>query len=79
MDEMEKIAFTLTSDWIALDDLLKVTGVAPSGGTAKLMIGDEQVSVDGAVETRKTCKIRAAQTVTLDGVLIVVMPPASAA
>jgi ribosome-associated protein len=75
---MEKFAFTLTSEWIALNDLLKVTGLVHSGGTAKLMIADEQVHVDGKVETRKTCKIRAGQTVTLDGAVIVVLPPAVA-
>lgn len=69
---MEKFAFALTGEWIGLNDLLKVTGVAPSGGIAKAMIADELVAVDGQVETRKTCKIRAGQTVTLDGVLIVV-------
>jgi len=74
---MEKFAFTLTSEWIGLNDLLKVTGLVHSGGTAKLMIADEQVRVDGKVETRKTCKIRAGQTVTLDGAVIVVLPPAA--
>jgi len=75
---MEKFAFTLTSEWIGLNDLLKVTGLVHSGGTAKLMIADGQVWVDGVVETRKTCKIRAGQTVTLEGAVIVVLPPAAA-
>jgi ribosome-associated protein len=69
---MEKIAFALTSEWIALNDLLKATGLAHSGGFAKTMIADGAVCVDGEVETRKTCKIRGGQVVTLDGALIVV-------
>lgn len=69
---MENIAFALTGEWIGLNDLLKVTGVAHSGGFAKIMIADGAVSVDGAVETRKTCKIRAGQVVTLEGVTITV-------
>ena len=71
---MENFSFTLTGEWIALNDLLKVTGLVHSGGTAKMMIADEQVHVDGAVETRKTCKIRAGQTVTLEGATIKVLP-----
>ncbi len=67
---MENIAFALTGEWIGLNDLLKVTGVAHSGGFAKIMIADGAVSVDGEVETRKTCKIRAGQVVTLEGVTI---------
>jgi ribosome-associated protein len=76
---MEKIAFALTSDWIALNDLLKATGLAPSGGMAKAMIAEELVRVDGQIETRKTCKIRAGQVITLDGALIVVTGPDAAA
>ncbi|MGI4856473.1 MAG: RNA-binding S4 domain-containing protein [Janthinobacterium lividum] len=73
---MEKIAFALTGEWIALNDLLKVTGLVSSGGLAKAMIADELVQVDGRTETRKTCKIRAGQVVTLDGALVVVTAPA---
>ncbi|MCY0389523.1 RNA-binding S4 domain-containing protein [Robbsia sp. Bb-Pol-6] len=72
---MEKIAFALTGEWIALNDLLKVTGLVSSGGLAKAMIADEQVKVDGRTETRKTCKIRVGQVVTLEGAMVVVTPP----
>ncbi len=49
--------------FIELHNLLKVTGLCHSGGIAKMVIGDELVQVDGALETRKRCKIRAGQTV----------------
>ncbi|MEO7152892.1 MAG: RNA-binding S4 domain-containing protein [Burkholderiaceae bacterium] len=62
------IAFELRGEYIALDALLKVTGLAPSGGAAKAMVGDGQVSVDGQPESRKTCKIRAGQSVSVAGV-----------
>jgi ribosome-associated protein len=55
----------LRGEHIALDALLKATGLAPSGGAAKRLIAEGRVRVDGAVETRKTCKIRAGQRVTL--------------
>ena len=59
------LEFELRGEWIALDDLLKVTGLASSGGAAKAMIADGQVKLDGVLETRKTKKIRAGQMVAL--------------
>jgi ribosome-associated protein len=58
--------FDLRGDYITLDALLKATGWAPSGGVAKMMIADGLILVDGQVETRKTCKIRAGQVVQMD-------------
>ncbi|HMA12806.1 MAG TPA: RNA-binding S4 domain-containing protein [Steroidobacteraceae bacterium] len=55
--------FKLRGDYIALCDLLKLTGIAESGGQGKLMIANGEVSVDGRPESRKTAKIRANQTV----------------
>lgn len=57
--------FELRGEFIALDALLKATGLAPSGGLAKAMVAQGQVRVDGQVELRKTCKIRAGQVVVL--------------
>ncbi len=53
-------------DYIELHSLLKVTSLCESGGVAKLLIADGLVQVDGAVETRKRCKIRAGQIVDFD-------------
>lgn len=52
---------------VELCDLLKLEGWSESGAQAKLLIADGQVTVDGAVETRKRCKIIAGQTVAFDG------------
>lgn len=54
-------------EFIALCDLLKVAGVADSGGMGKQMVAEGLVCVDGAVELRKTCKIRPGQTVSGEG------------
>lgn len=54
-------------EFIELNNLLKVTGFCESGGLAKIMIGDGQVRVDGKVELRKRCKIRANQVVEFNG------------
>jgi ribosome-associated protein len=64
---MQLIDFALRGEHITLDALLKATGLAPSGGIAKMMIADGLVQVDGRDELRKTCKIRAGQVVSLRG------------
>ena len=50
-------------DFIALNDLLKITGLCESGGAAKIVIAKGEVKVDGQIELRKTCKIRNGQMV----------------
>ncbi|VVD60114.1 RNA-binding protein [Pandoraea pneumonica] len=67
---MQNVTFELTGEFIALNDLLKVAGVADSGGAGKALVASGLVSVDGKLESRKTAKIRAGQTVSLDGIRI---------
>ena len=55
--------FKLRGEHVALCDLLKLSGIADSGGQGKLMIANGDVTVDGQPESRKTAKIRANQTV----------------
>lgn len=62
---MQEIVFDLKGPFIALNDLLKITGVADSGGAAKALVAAGGVTVDGQPETRKTCKIRAGQVVAV--------------
>ncbi|MDP2031516.1 MAG: RNA-binding S4 domain-containing protein [Thiobacillus sp.] len=64
--------FKLRGEYVALCDLLKLTGIADSGGRGKLMIANGEVTVDGQPESRKTAKIRANQTVQCLGQQIVV-------
>jgi len=67
---MNAIDFELRGEYITLDALLKATGLAPSGGIAKMMVADGLVQVDGRDELRKTAKIRAGQVVSLAGARI---------
>ena len=60
---MDKISFSLATEFIELFKLLKVTGLCDSGGMAKCAIAQSEVKVDGQVETRKACKIRKGQQV----------------
>lgn len=52
---------------VALCDLLKILGWCDSGAMAKAAVGDGLVTVDGALETRKRCKIVAGQVVSFEG------------
>ena len=50
-------------EYIELYILLKFTGITESGGRAKYIIAEGHVTVDGNIEKRKACKIRAGQVV----------------
>lgn len=47
----------LHSEPVELNKILKFEGMVGSGGEAKTVIGDNQVKVNGTVETRKRRKI----------------------
>ncbi|MSP86875.1 MAG: RNA-binding S4 domain-containing protein [Methylotenera sp.] len=68
----QNIVFELSTAYIALCNLLKLVGLADSGGRGKTMVAEGLVQVDGVVETRKTAKIRRGQTVQVAGHLITV-------
>ena len=51
---------------VALNDLLKMVGIADTGGRAKLMVADGIISVNGEIELRKTAKILAGSIVTCE-------------
>ena len=72
---MQQHEFRLNSDYVELNQLLKLTGVSQSGGAGKMLVAEGNVRVDGLVELRKTCKIRAGQVVSLQGVRINVLAP----
>ena len=62
---MQQIEFRLDrGDYVQLNQLLKLVGLADSGGAGKALVATGAVRVDGQVELRKTAKIRAGQTVT---------------
>ncbi len=62
---MPSIDFQLERDFIELNQLLKLAGLCDSGGAGKALVASGAVRVDGLVETRKTCKIRAGQRVEI--------------
>ena len=72
---METIEFLLSRPHVELCQLLKLTGIADSGGAGKRIVAAGEVRVDGQPESRKTAKIRAGQSVQCRGVTILVKAP----
>jgi ribosome-associated protein len=62
---MSQHRFELDREYIELHQLLKLTGLCDSGGAGKHLVASGVVSVDGNLEARKTCKIRAGQRITV--------------
>lgn len=69
---MQQIEFELDPgrDHVELNQLLKLTGLCDSGGAGKAIVASGAVSVDGAIELRKTRKVRAGEVVTIGDVEI---------
>jgi ribosome-associated protein len=70
---MQKLTFELNSEFVEVNQLLKLSGLVDSGGAGKNLVASGVVSVDGKKELRKTAKIRAGQTVSLGDVRISVV------
>ena len=69
---MEPIHFVLTTEFIELFKLLKITGLCESGGQAKHAISESRVQVDGIVELRKAFKVRKGMRINFSGQTITV-------
>ena len=70
---MQQLEFSLQGEFVELNQLLKLVGVCDSGGAGKMLVASGAVAVDGKVELRKTCKIRAGQMVSLGDIRIRVL------
>jgi ribosome-associated protein len=68
----QTIQFDLTTEYVELCNLLKLVGLADSGGRGKAMVAEGLVQVDGLIEIRKTAKIRSGQVVFVEGQTILV-------
>ncbi|HYG05834.1 MAG TPA: RNA-binding S4 domain-containing protein [Stenotrophomonas sp.] len=67
---MQILEFELDREHVELNQLLKLAGLADSGGQGKAIVASGAVTVDGEVELRKTAKIRAGQVVRIEDVEI---------
>ena len=57
----------IKGEFIRLDDLLKVTGSVVTGGHAKVVIQEGEVTLNGEVCTMRGKKLYPGDTVTFDG------------
>ncbi len=60
----------MAGEFIELNHLLKLAGLATSGGSGKAMVAAGGILVDGLEELRKTCKVREGQMVTVGALRI---------
>ncbi|UOO81863.1 RNA-binding S4 domain-containing protein [Uruburuella testudinis] len=67
---MQATVYLEDHEYIALCDLLKLAGLADSGGQAKAAIAEGQVLRNGEVETRKTAKIRGGEIIEFNGAVL---------
>ncbi len=58
---------TITTEFIKLQDLLKLANLVGTGGEAKIVIQNGDVSVNGEVCTMRGKKIRPGDAVAFDG------------
>ena len=64
---MEPQSVSITTEYIKLQDLLKLAAVTATGGEAKLLIQEGQVLVNGEVCTQRGKKIRPGDDVEAEG------------
>ena len=67
--------FVLEGDFVELNQLLKLAGLVASGGAGKALVASGAVTIDGKLELRKTCKVRAGQVVRVGDTEIRVAAP----
>lgn len=67
---LKNIEFQLTTDYVELCNLLKIVGLADSGGRGKAMVTEGIVKVDDLIELRKTAKIRKGQKIQVGDITI---------
>lgn len=62
--------FKIEGEYIELIQLLKVLGIASTGGHAKFIVEDEEVIRNGEVETRKRAKLVPGDIIEVDQIKI---------
>ncbi len=63
---MEKI--NIDTEFIKLDQLLKLATICQTGGHAKILIQDELVKVNGVIENRRGKKIKKGDIVEVENI-----------
>lgn len=66
---MEKASVSITTEYIKLDALLKLADAVSSGGEAKILIQEGEVTVNGETCTQRGKKLRPGDVAVLSGEL----------
>ncbi len=61
------IEITIDSEFIKLDQFLKLADIASTGGHAKFLIQEGLVKVNGEIETRRGKKLRTNDIIEVEG------------
>ena len=65
-DNIKEETVSLNTEFIRLDSLMKYAGIAETGGSAKLIIGEERIKVNGEICTQRGKKLYAGDIVDID-------------
>jgi len=57
----------MDEDFLTLSDMIKLSGIAQTGGQAKVLIQSGDVKVNGEVETKRKRKLRQGDVVEVNG------------
>lgn len=67
------IEIKIDSEYIKLDQALKLADIASTGGYAKFLIAEELVKVNGEIETRRGKKLFDGDVIEVEGEMIKVV------
>ncbi len=70
---MTKETIKIKTEFIKLDQLLKFSGIAETGGHAKEIVAEGVVSVNGEICTMRGKKIRSGDEVVIDNDILLVI------
>ena len=70
---MEAIDFQLNGDYIELIQLLKATGIAETGGHAKMIVENGLITRNGEIELRKRAKLISGDIIVLEDIEITIV------
>jgi ribosome-associated protein len=70
---MQEIKFKIEGEYIELLGLLKATGIAQTGGHAKIIVDDEVVFRNGNLEVRKRAKLIHGDIIEVNGELRIIL------
>ena len=62
----------ITTDYITLQQFMKLSGIAQTGGEAKIMVKDTEIFVHGEAENRRGRKLYPGDVIRVNGKMYVI-------